>query len=152
MNRTRSHMFSFFLRLPLGSGNDESADGAGSGRVGNADWATDSTRRNSYANSVCSQHVDSRRRNVVEERHLSSRTEVRSREGNERTNWGVARAEAGDCRCEERHYIGTIAVGCALWYMDVRFADLGWRDRSPRVASWYAAFSQRPSMQASWAL
>ena len=52
----------------------------------------------------------------------------------------------------ERADIGTIAVGCALWYMDVRFADLGWRDRSPRVASWYAAFSQRPSMQASWAL
>ena len=58
----------------------------------------------------------------------------------------------GASALSERADIGTIAVGCALWYLDVRFADLGWRDRSPRVASWYAAFSQRPSMQASWAL
>ena len=52
----------------------------------------------------------------------------------------------------DRADIGTIAIGCALWYLDVRFADLGWRDRNPLVARWYAAFSQRPSMQASWAL
>jgi len=48
--------------------------------------------------------------------------------------------------------IGAITVGCALWYADLRFADFGWRERCPAVASWYAAFSQRPSMAASWAL
>jgi glutathione S-transferase len=48
--------------------------------------------------------------------------------------------------------IGAITVGCALWYADLRFADFGWRDRFPAVAAWYAAFSQRPSMAASWAL
>ena len=52
----------------------------------------------------------------------------------------------------DRADIGTIAIGCALWYLDVRFADLGWRDRNPLVANWYAAFSQRPSMQTIWAL
>jgi glutathione S-transferase len=48
--------------------------------------------------------------------------------------------------------IGTLTVACALWYLDLRFADLGWRDRHPAVAAWYAGFSQRPSLQAAWAL
>lgn len=48
--------------------------------------------------------------------------------------------------------IGAITVGCALWYVDLRFADFGWRGRCPAVAAWYAGFSQRPSMAASWAL
>lgn len=47
--------------------------------------------------------------------------------------------------------IGAITVGCALWYADLRFADFGWRERCPALASWYAGFSQRPSMAASWA-
>ncbi len=48
--------------------------------------------------------------------------------------------------------IGSITVGCALWYLDLRFPDLGWRDRYPQVAAWYAAYSQRPAMQMSWSL
>jgi len=52
----------------------------------------------------------------------------------------------------DRVDIGSIAVGCALWYLDLRFADCGWRDRHAQVAGWYAAFSQRPAMAASWSL
>jgi glutathione S-transferase len=48
--------------------------------------------------------------------------------------------------------IGTIAVGCALWYLDLRFADFAWRERHALVARWYADFSQRPSMRAQWAV
>lgn len=48
--------------------------------------------------------------------------------------------------------IGTLALGCALWYLELRFADLGWRARFPGLAAWDAAFSQRPSMKASWSL
>lgn len=48
--------------------------------------------------------------------------------------------------------IGSIAVGCALWYLDLRFADLGWRERFGSVASWYAQVRERPSMAASWSL
>lgn len=48
--------------------------------------------------------------------------------------------------------VGTIAVGCALWYLDLRFADFAWRERHPGVAQWYAGFAARPSMQAQWAL
>lgn len=48
--------------------------------------------------------------------------------------------------------LGSIAVGCALWYLDLRFADWGWRERHPHVASWYAGYSQRPEMAATWSL
>ncbi len=45
--------------------------------------------------------------------------------------------------------IGTITIGCALGYLDFRFAEDGWRDRHPKLAAWYAAFAERPSMQAT---
>ena len=48
--------------------------------------------------------------------------------------------------------IGSLSMACALWYLDVRFAELQWRGRYPKVAQWYAAFSQRPSTQMTWAL
>ncbi|MBN8749125.1 putative GST-like protein YibF [Xylophilus ampelinus] len=48
--------------------------------------------------------------------------------------------------------IGTLTVACALWYLDLRFADFGWRDRHPAVAAWYAGFSARPSLSATWSL
>ncbi len=49
----------------------------------------------------------------------------------------------------ERVDLGTIAVGCALGYLDFRYAPLGWRERRPRLARWFAAFGARPSMAAS---
>jgi glutathione S-transferase len=52
----------------------------------------------------------------------------------------------------ERVDIGMLTVGCALWYLDLRFADYDWRARHGAVAQWYAGFSQRPSMQRQWAL
>jgi glutathione S-transferase len=52
----------------------------------------------------------------------------------------------------DRVDIGTLSVACALWYLDLRFADFGWRNRHAGVARWYAAFAQRPSLQASWVL
>lgn len=50
----------------------------------------------------------------------------------------------------DRVDIGSIAAGCALWYLDLRFADFGWRERHPQVAEWYAEYSKRPAMAASW--
>jgi glutathione S-transferase len=43
--------------------------------------------------------------------------------------------------------IGTVAVGCALGYLDYRFDALGWRTLAPRLAAWHAELSQRPSMR-----
>ena len=45
--------------------------------------------------------------------------------------------------------IGTITIGCALGYLDFRFADLGWRKTAPKLAKWYEVFSARPSMKAT---
>ena len=39
-----------------------------------------------------------------------------------------------------------IGVGCALGYLDFRFAALDWRSRRPVLATWYALFAERPSM------
>jgi len=45
--------------------------------------------------------------------------------------------------------IGHAAIGCALGYMDVRFADRAWRSGTPRLAEWHATFEARPSAQAT---
>jgi glutathione S-transferase len=42
--------------------------------------------------------------------------------------------------------IGTIAIACALGYLDFRFAEDHWRNGRPKLAAWYASFSLRPSM------
>ncbi len=42
-----------------------------------------------------------------------------------------------------------IAAGCALGYVDFRLADLGWRDRYPALAAWYAEFVETPAMKAT---
>lgn len=45
--------------------------------------------------------------------------------------------------------LGSIAVGCALGYLDLRFADHDWRAARPRLARWFADFSLLPSMRAT---
>jgi glutathione S-transferase len=45
--------------------------------------------------------------------------------------------------------IGHISIGCALSYLDFRYADEDWRKNHPRVASWHAAFAARPSARAT---
>jgi glutathione S-transferase len=45
--------------------------------------------------------------------------------------------------------IGHIAIGCALSYLDFRFADQDWRKDNPRLAIWHAAFAARPSVRAT---
>jgi glutathione S-transferase len=43
--------------------------------------------------------------------------------------------------------IGHIAIACMLGYLDFRFPDDGWRRRHPRLAEWFAAVEERPSMR-----
>jgi|SRR5581483_3109837 len=43
--------------------------------------------------------------------------------------------------------IGQIAIGCALGYLDFRYAGEAWRERHRRLAAWYDTFGKRPSMQ-----
>ena len=45
--------------------------------------------------------------------------------------------------------IGSVTVGCALGYLDFRFADHDWRGKHPKLAKWFAGFAKLPSMKAT---
>lgn len=45
--------------------------------------------------------------------------------------------------------IGTIAVACALGYLDLRFAADDWRARRPHLAAWFAAIGKTPALAAT---
>ena len=45
--------------------------------------------------------------------------------------------------------IGHIAIGCALSYLDFRYADEDWREGRQRLAHWHATFAARPSVEAT---
>ena len=42
--------------------------------------------------------------------------------------------------------IGTIAICCALGYLDLRFAADDWRTGHPKLAAWFAKMSERPEV------
>jgi glutathione S-transferase len=42
--------------------------------------------------------------------------------------------------------IGTIAIACALGYLDLRFADEPWRETRPALAGWFKAISAQPAL------
>ena len=42
--------------------------------------------------------------------------------------------------------IGSIAIGCALGYLDFRFAHEPWRASAPKLAAWFEEFSRNPCM------
>lgn len=41
--------------------------------------------------------------------------------------------------------LGECAAACLLGYFDLRFADVGWRERWPKLKVWHAAIAERPS-------
>jgi len=45
--------------------------------------------------------------------------------------------------------VGTIAIACALGYLDFRYEALGWRQGRPRLAAWFAGLESRSSMLAT---
>ncbi len=42
--------------------------------------------------------------------------------------------------------IGSLSVGCALGYLDFRFAAEPWRQERPKLAAWADQFSQEPGL------
>lgn len=40
-----------------------------------------------------------------------------------------------------------VTLGCALGYLDFRFAEEDWRGPHPKLAAWYADFGERASMR-----
>jgi glutathione S-transferase len=49
----------------------------------------------------------------------------------------------------DRVDVGTIALACALGYLDFRFAALAWRSGHPHAGAWYSKFAGRDSMVAT---
>ena len=45
--------------------------------------------------------------------------------------------------------IGSIAVACALAYLDLRYAEEEWRVGHPSLAAWFEPIAERPSMFAT---
>jgi glutathione S-transferase len=59
---------------------------------------------------------------------------------------GLDRLESEAGALGERIDIGTIAIGCALGYLDFRYGTLGWRATRPGLAAWFEQFAARESM------
>jgi glutathione S-transferase len=59
---------------------------------------------------------------------------------------GLAEIERRATGFADRVDIGTIAVGCALGYLDLRFSSIAWRQRWPAAAVWFERFAVRESM------
>ncbi|HXP64319.1 MAG TPA: glutathione S-transferase N-terminal domain-containing protein [Steroidobacteraceae bacterium] len=64
----------------------------------------------------------------------------------EKVTCGLAQIEQHAGTLAERVDVGTISIGCALGYLDFRFASLGWRGKCPQTAAWFARFGERESM------
>ncbi len=45
--------------------------------------------------------------------------------------------------------IGTIAVACALGYLDFRYGSEPWRPGHPKLTAWYEAFAHNPAIAAT---
>jgi glutathione S-transferase len=59
---------------------------------------------------------------------------------------GLAELEKSAGSLGRRIDVGTIALGCALGYLDFRYASLAWRGSYPQLAAWLAVFGERESM------
>jgi len=59
---------------------------------------------------------------------------------------GLDRLELEAAGLGERIDIGTITIGCALGYLDFRYAGMGWREGRPGLANWFTPFAARDSM------
>ena len=67
----------------------------------------------------------------------------------EKVHCGLAAVEKRAASFEGRIDVGLIAIGCALGYLDFRYAALAWRESHPRTAAWFERFNQRESMAAT---
>ena len=67
----------------------------------------------------------------------------------EKVTSGLDLIEQRAARFGDRVDLGTIAIGCALGYLDFRYASLAWRDKRANAAAWFERFDARPSMVAT---
>jgi glutathione S-transferase len=49
-------------------------------------------------------------------------------------------------------HLGLLTIGCALWYLDLRYPELAWREAYPSLALAAAPILAREAMHQSWSL
>ena len=64
----------------------------------------------------------------------------------DKVSCGLAELERNSGSLAQRVDVGTLSIGCALGYLDFRYASLGWRGSYPKLAAWAARFGERESM------
>ena len=67
----------------------------------------------------------------------------------DKVSCGLAQIEQRGAPAPGRVDIGAIAIGCALGYLDFRYASFGWREKYPKTAQWFESFANRESMLAT---
>ena len=56
--------------------------------------------------------------------------------------------DVGEAAPPPKHLdIGTVTVACALGYLDLRFADMNWREGRPLLAQWEAEMAAMPELK-----
>lgn len=125
----------------------EYLDGMASGRklfppAGSARWTA--LRQQGLADGILDALILCRYETLrPEERRWSGWTDGQMRKAHQ----GIAAVEREDLSGPRT--IGHIAIGCMLGYLDFRFPDDGWRQRHPKLASWYKDFAELPGMKAT---
>jgi len=119
----------------------------GGGRLipakGAARWAA--RRREALANGMMEAGVLLRYEQLFREEGHRSEAWIDGQQGRVDRALDVLEGEAESLPAEPD--MGTIAVGCALGYLDFRFAERHWRNAHPALARWYEPWSARPSMR-----
>lgn len=67
----------------------------------------------------------------------------------DKVSCGLAQLERQASEFADRVDLGTISLGCALGYLDLRFGSLAWRAKCPATAQWFLQFGRRGSMAAT---
>jgi glutathione S-transferase len=62
----------------------------------------------------------------------------------------LAHLNATPAYFEQAFHLGLLTVGCSLWYLDLRFPELNWRERYPTLCQASLGMMGRTSMQQSW--
>lgn len=112
--------------------------------TGGARWTA--LRRQALADGILDAGILRRLELARKEPERSSTWIERQRQAVER---GLDTLEEGAADLGAGVTIGHIAIGCALGWLDFRFAAENWRQHRPALAAWYAKFAERPSMKST---
>ncbi len=112
---------------------------------GAARWTA--LRRQALADGILDAAVSARYETALRPEALRWADWVEGQRGKFRRALDALETEAGNF--DETLDIGTIAIGCALGYLDFRYPDDGWRGRCPELAKWFDGFAARPSMKST---